>query len=113
MTLLNNKINRRILLTSLLMLVVVATVVLIAGPRSTEAQSPAPAEKWLYREMSFNTPVTFATVPSDGYYINGVLTPLDPPGTTVAQIFNWWGQVGWELVSSTNNQVFIFKLRQP
>ena len=73
------------------------------------AQDEYTGTRWEYRELAFQAPVSFSSTVGDGYFINGNFQAAPSPETTVRNIFSSFGNQGWELVQSTNNQFFIFK----
>jgi hypothetical protein len=61
-----------------------------------------------YREISFESPVTFGSDVTSGYKVNGKESA--PKGDlTVHKLFTRMGKQGWELMNVLDNQYYVFK----
>lgn len=103
------KDNRYIQIALALSLIVIVVFILFGTNNATSAQEGYAGQEWEYLEINFNTPVTFGDNVSAGYFINGNFTQQERTDVLVKEVIRFYGNNGWELVTTSNNQIFVFK----
>jgi hypothetical protein len=96
-----------------LIVVIVLAAVLLLNQNTSSAQDQFSGQRWEYTEVVFQEPVTFGTSVGNGYFVNGNFRSAEGTDRAVRNVIGALGTQGWELVSVTNNQSFIFKRPLP